>query len=331
MKRLVMAAMLATAALTGLSGPALSMQLLRPAPVPAAQVPGSVGGAEILRVQSSDPRVVQLEEEIRSLNGRIEEMSFQLLQMQEQIRKFQEDNEFRFQELEKSGGVRKSEAPASPGASAPTDSVAEIITQPPAETGGSGTSERTLGTLDLDAGGRPIATSRNETAVDSSALPGVDAPSASQDTASAPIPDTSTPAPSSSGEVASLGSENDVYQAAYGHVLSGDYTVAENEFRQFISQYPQSPRIADANFWLGEAQYSQGNFNESAKTFLNAHQTYGSSPKAPEMLLKLGMSMAKLDNKDTACAIFREVGKRYPKASRAVTTRVSSEQKRLSC
>ena len=66
---------------------------------------------------------------------------------------------------------------------------------------------------------------------------------------------------------------------------------------------------------MGEAQYSQGKFNDSAKTFLNAHQAYGKSPKAPEMLLKLGMSLAALDNKDTACATLREVGKRYPKAS----------------
>ena len=69
---------------------------------------------------------------------------------------------------------------------------------------------------------------------------------------------------------------------------------------------------------MGEAQYSQGKFNDSAKTFLNAHQAYSKSPKAPEMLLKLGMSLAALDNKDTACATLREVNKRYPKASQAV-------------
>jgi TolA-binding protein len=56
----------------------------------------SAGGAEV--------RIQQLEDQLRQLNGRIEEMSFQLLQMQETIRKAQEDNEFRFQEIEKSGG-----------------------------------------------------------------------------------------------------------------------------------------------------------------------------------------------------------------------------------
>ncbi|WP_429933497.1 hypothetical protein [Agrobacterium vitis] len=66
-----------------------------PAPVsdmPVQQVQQQ--GSDIVQVQ-------QLQDQIRQLNGRIEDMSYQLLQMQETIRKAQEDNEFRFQELEK--------------------------------------------------------------------------------------------------------------------------------------------------------------------------------------------------------------------------------------
>lgn len=342
MKRLVMAALLASAALAGLSGVAQSFQLTPPAPVTDARTKATVGDLPVQLVQNTDPstRVMQLEEEIRALNGRIEEMSFQLLQMQEQIRKFQEDNEFRFQELEKTG-VKKSDA--SPSVSSQqTASVTEITTMPPETSGGdvasvdtgndfglsgsagTGAPERTLGSIQLDAEGMPVGATLNENSVETSGLPGIDVP------ASLPGADATPSAPSTT-EVASLASEDDAYQAAYGHVLSGDYAVAENEFRDFISRYPGSTKVADANFWMGEAQYSQGNFNDAAKTFLNAHQSYGSSPKAPEMLLKLGMSMSALENNETACAILAEVGKRYPKASRAVITKVASEQKRLSC
>ena len=139
------------------------------------------------------------------------------------------------------------------------------------------------------------------------------------------------PSASSGAQTASLGNEGDQYKAAYGHVLSGDYSVAEQEFRQYLDSYPSSARAADANFWLGEALYSQGKYNDAAKTFLNAHQKYSGSEKAPEMLLKLGMSLAALDNKDTACATLREVTKRYPKASKAVSNKVTSEEKRLAC
>jgi tol-pal system protein YbgF len=179
------------------------------------------------------------------------------------------------------------------------------------ENTGLGQPPQQLGSMQFDQNGNPIGGSVN---------PGAEV-------GSSPLP----PVGAAGSQTASLGSEADQYKAAYGHVLSGDYSTAEKEFNAYIGQYPNSARAADANFWLGEALYSQGKFNESAKTFLNAHQKYGTSEKAPEMLLKLGMSLAALDNTETACATLREVPKRYPKASRAVISKVASEQKRLSC
>jgi tol-pal system protein YbgF len=332
MNKLVMAALLATASLTGLHGTANAFQITLP-PIfgqqkAPEQQPSRDARGQLHMAQASDPslRVQQLEEEIRALNGRIEEMSFQLLQMQEQMRKQQEDNEFRFQDLEKKSGSLT--RPATAGAQ--QDSVAEIITETPdvgvtadasgtIETPGTAPGEQTLGSIALDENGMPVTATMNQDALNNSAssLPGVD---------------TGVAVPSNPPQqTASLNSESDVYQIAYAHVLSGDYTLAESEFRDFIAAYPSSSRIADAHFWLGEALYSQGNYNEAAKTFLNAHQTYNTSPKAPEMLLKLGMSLAALDNTETACATLREVSKRYPKASRAVVSKVASEQKRLSC
>lgn len=326
MKKLVMAALLASATLAGTASNAAAFQLFpglnrnHEAPAPRAEP-----RAEVQMAQATDPtmRVQQLEEEIRNLNGRIEEMSFQLLQMQEQIRKQQEDNEFRFQDLEKkSGAVTR---PQSTGEN--QDSVAEIITDVPnaGDTAGASASstaapgDQVLGSIELNAEGMPEpATMNTDPGANSAALPGVDTGTG--------LP----PAPQQS-QTASLGSEEDVYQIAYAHVLSGDYALAESEFRDFIQAFPSSTKVADANFWLGESLYAQGNFNDAAKTFLNAHQTYGSSPKAPEMLLKLGMSLAALDNNETACATLREVPKRYPKASRAVVAKVASEQKRLGC
>lgn len=177
---------------------------------------------------------------------------------------------------------------------------------------GLGQPPKQLGSIEFDQNGNPIGGTVDENAT----------------IGSGPTLKANSGAPQ---QTASLGSEADQYKAAYGHVLSGDYGTAEEEFNQYIARYPTSARAADANFWLGEALYSQGKYNEAAKTFLNAHQKYGSSEKAPEMLLKLGMSLAALDNKETACATLREVSKRYPKASRAVISKVASEQKRLAC
>lgn len=338
MKKLVLAAMLGLAAASG-QAEAFTLPFLNG---------GNARSAEqrqqpLVLVQSGNEalRVQQLQEEIRQLNGRIEEMSFQLLQMQEQMRKAQEDNEFRFQDLEKSQGASPSGKPSVAAAPADgskkNDELSQIIEQAPAQTpssggfagagsnsGNSAPPPTTLGSIEMDKRGMPTGATMNDGARNgSSALPGVDSGSRAQPSG--------RPAAQPNQQTASLGSEDEAYRAAYGHVLSGDYKIAEQEFTSYISQHPKASRAPDANFWLGEAQYSQGKYNEAAKTFLNAHQAYGTSPKAPEMLLKLGMSLAALDNKDTACATLKEVPRRYPSAPRAVLTKVGAEQKRLSC
>jgi tol-pal system protein YbgF len=287
-------------------------------------------GMPVIPVQADAGRVTQLEEQIRQLNGRIEEMSFQLLQMQEQIRKFQEDNEFRFQDLEKGTSGNKQGAADTPPSTEQQASVTPGVTDgsatavdpstagagQQAANGDAGAQTDTLGQIIFDENGNPV--SANQQPTQQSALPGVE---------------TVTP-PAGAGtqqQTASLDNPSDLYQVAYGHVLAGDYAQAEQEFRDYLDIFPKGEKAADANFWMGEAQYSQGKFSDSAKTFLNAHQAFGSSPKAPEMLLKLGMSLAQLDNKETACATLREVGKRYPNASSAVKTKLKSEQSRLAC
>jgi tol-pal system protein YbgF len=275
-------------------------------------------------------RVQQLEEQLRQLNGRVEEMSFQLLQMQEQLRKAQEDNEFRFQELE--GGKKKSslEKPADQDTANNTsgDQTPEVqpsddatqLDQPMDDSGNQldmGTPPIDLGKLKVDENGNVMGAQEG----DPNAV-------AKQDL---PAPDTSTVDQNQTAALDPKSSDGDQYQSAYERVLAGDYAAAETGFSSFIASHPDSKKIADANFWLGEAQYSQGKYNEAAKTFLNAYKTYGKSEKAPEMLLKLAMSLAALDSRDTACATLRQVAKSYPKASRAIIGKVASEQKRLSC
>jgi tol-pal system protein YbgF len=298
--------------------------------------------APVVLAQASDAemQVQQLQEQLRQLNGRVEEMSYQLLQMQEQLRKAQEDNEFRFQQLE--GGKKKSSnetvpstndaanasGDTTPGADQNTqnDQTSDTATldQPTDDNGSvvgednnnqnNGKAPVDLGQLKLDQNGKVLGADQDsQDSVKESDLP---------------PPDTST-----ENKTASLDNGNDdpQYQAAYEQILSGDYASAEAGFAEFISNHPKSKRIADANFWMGEAQYSQGKFSDAAKTFLDGYKSYGKSAKAPEMLLKLAMSLAKLDSKDTACATLRQVPKAYPKASRAVISKVASEQKRLAC
>ncbi|THF53585.1 tol-pal system protein YbgF [Allorhizobium terrae] len=331
MKRLVVAGMVGLAALLGPQANESAMAFsLFGHKAPQYTPTNSLPVQQVQQAASDNTvQIQQLEDEIRQLNGRIEDMSYQLLQMQETIRKAQQDNEFRFQELEK----KRSDA-STPGQSSPavasrqpssTDNVGAIIdgstTNPPAasrQANNDAPGPTTLGSIDMDSNGNPIGATLNGTTGDNGA--------GRAGAGGAP-----TTAPTTANDTASVGSEKDLYQVAYSHVLSGDYKAAEGEFKDYITRYPKSARAADASFWLGEAQYSQERYKDAAETFLKAYQTHGKSSKGPEILLKLGMSLAALGNKDTACATLREVNKRYPDASKAVQSKSASEQKRLAC
>lgn len=330
MKKLVAAGVFSLAAVAAMVGPISASPLSgMTTGFPPAQGGGKAKGGIVL-AQAMDPRVGQLEEEIRSLNGRIEEMSFQLLQMQEVIRKSQEDNEYRFQEIENGKGKGEHGALDKPVGDGSQDRQI-AANEPPADSSAGGSARagssggalpQELGSIRFDENGQPIGTDINPDLHNQSASLGGNA-----------VGDNAVSGGDAGAQsgTASLDRPEDLYQAAYGHVLSGDYQVAEREFRDYLDIFPNGDKASDASFWLGEAQYSQGNYNEAAKTFLNAHQTYGKSKKAPEMLLKLGMSLAALDNRETACATLREVNNRYPDASTAVKNKVAAETGRLSC
>ncbi len=261
----------------------------------------------VVLAQSSDPRVVQLEEQVRQLNGRIEELNFLVLQMQEQLRRMQEDNDFRFQELE--GGGRTSE----PERKSETDGGGDNRLVDSGQTQTLGDPPRNLGEVIIGADGS-VSGATTEEPMD---LLGRQTGSSADGTTVAALPTSGDP--------------NELYSNAYEFILSGDYATAEAGFRRHVEDYPDDERSADAHYWLGEAILAQQRPAEAAEVFLAASRNYPDSRKAPEMLLKLGMSLAALGQRDIACATFREVGVRYPGASGILIGRVKQEQAIAGC
>jgi len=302
-------------------------------PTPWLDLPGVFNartrepGTEVRVAQAvTDPRVVALEEQIRALNGTIEELNFQMLQLQEQVRKMQEDNEFRFQELEKrsdasSGTAGRSVAgngqgapKAAPEAAAPAPSTVEDVIggeQTQAIDPATAAASKTFGTIKFDSSGNVVGGGVGDE------IKGGAPPATSDQTVVAALPPTDDP--------------EELYRNSYQFVLSGDYGTAETGFRDHIARFPADPRAADAHFWLGEALLGQQKYRDAAEIFLAANKDYPKSKKAPDMLLKLGVSLAGLKQRDVACATFAEVAKRYPTASVALKERVKQEQALAAC
>lgn len=304
--------------------------------LPKVDLPGVFGGgknrAEVQIAQAGDPRITALEEQIRQMNGTIEELNFQILQMQEQLRKMQEDNEFRFQELEQKksdAGGRSGRVAAGDDAPAQTDNQTDSAAAPSDvarsdtlaggdTTTSTGEPPKTLGTIVFDAEGNVKG-----------AVPGEGAATAGTDTGGAPAAQ-----PSDDTTVAALPSAADpeeLYRNSYEFILSGDYKTAEAGFREHIDRFPADAKTADAHYWLGEALLGQQKFRDAAEVFLAANRDFPTSKKAPDMLLKLGVSLAGLKQNDLACATFGEIGKRYPDASAQLKQRVKQEQALASC
>jgi len=127
------------------------------------------------------------------------------------------------------------------------------------------------------------------------------------------------------------GSARDEYDLAYGYVLTGDYDLAEESFRNWLAVFPGDPQAADAQFWLGESHLQQGEYREAANTFLAVYKQAPASAKAADSLLRLGMSLSALGEQNAACATFGEVGRKYPQASEALMSRVRDEEARAGC
>lgn len=263
----------------------------------------------------ADPRVPQLEEEIRKLSGTIEELNFQVLQMQEQLRKMQEDNEFRFQQLEGGGAAKKSGAVAPPKSDAKPPDATGTQGDTAAVAPGGDTGAQTNGVPGVDLGTLTVDQDGNINNSTMDQPPGQNR--SGDDAAVAALPSSDDP--------------DELYRNAYEFVLSGDYPTAEAGFRDHIARFPADPKTADARYWLGESLLGQQKYRDAAETFLAASKEYPKAGKAPDMLLKLGVSLKALNQHDVACATFKEVGKRYPNASDALKQRVKQEQALAAC
>jgi tol-pal system protein YbgF len=120
-------------------------------------------------------------------------------------------------------------------------------------------------------------------------------------------------------------------EKGHGALTQNDYAGAEVAFRQLIESYPKDPLAADAQYWIGESFYRRGQYKAAADAFLKGYKKYKSGDKVPETLLKLGMSLAALGQKDAACSTFGELKTKFPKAPETVRDEVKAEQKKVRC
>lgn len=283
---------------------------------------GSDGSSAANRLNA---RIDELENQIRQMTGRFEEVEFASSQANRRIDKLVEDVDFRLNQLERGGQPQGQQSAPQTGSveqvkpNAQQQGVPAAGGQPQnlargstsSTPGQAPTKEGVLGSMPADAQGRPLATPNQ--------------PQQNQTLAAR-----AAPSVSGKGKLPA-GSPQERYNYAYKLLVQSDYADAESAFREFLSAHPQDALAGNAQYWLGETYYVRGQYEPAAQAFLQGYQGYSKGAKAPDSLLKLGMSLAAMKKNPEACAALGQLGKDFPSAPPHVKDAATRERGKIGC
>ncbi|MGZ8995401.1 MAG: tol-pal system protein YbgF, partial [Rhodospirillales bacterium] len=248
------------------------------------------------------------EEDQRALTGRVEELGYQVSRLTERVDKLVADMEYRLaQGVPPATGSQPESPPLMPPpgpAAAPAPEAAPAPSPAPNPTTNEVYTERQprpLGTMPAGEASAPSGAPSGGSAANGGAAP------------------------------ASVGTPREQYARAYDLLRQGKYDQAEVAFSTFLAQHPQDPLTENARYWLGETFYARGNYARAAEVFVEGYQTSKTGPKAPDTLLKLGMSLSSMGKKKEACATFKEMSRAFPEAPAAVKEKATQEGRRAGC
>ena len=127
------------------------------------------------------------------------------------------------------------------------------------------------------------------------------------------------------------GTPNEQYEFATSFLKVGDYNMAERAFREFVDNNPEHNLAGNAQYWYAETFRIRQLFTDAASAYLEGYQKYPKSQKAPINLLKLGVSLVQIGEKDQGCLMISGVQKEYPKANQSVLQKAKYEEKKFEC
>ena len=121
------------------------------------------------------------------------------------------------------------------------------------------------------------------------------------------------------------------YEFATSFLKVGDYNTAERAFREFVNTNPEHELAGNAQYWYAETFRIRQLYTDAASAYLEGYQKYPKGSKAPINLLKLGVSMVQIGEKDQGCKMITGVKKQYPKAKQSILQKAKYEAKKYEC
>ena len=121
------------------------------------------------------------------------------------------------------------------------------------------------------------------------------------------------------------------YEFATSFLKVGDYSTAERAFREFVQTNPEHKLAGNAQYWYAETFRIRQLYTDAASAYLEGYQKYPKGEKAPVNLLKLGVSMVQIGEKDQGCKMINGVEKQYPNANQSVIQKAKYESQKFEC
>ncbi len=249
-------------------------------------------------------KLSEVEDQFRELTNKFEEINFKLDKLSTRLSKIQADNQIRFQDIEtniSSGNISSVENQLSSKPKTDEQKVLPGSSQP-----------QDLGTISYKD------TETNETSQQIQSV----------DTTASIVTETFQ-----SEEKILPQDLNPVeqYEFATSFLKVGDYSTAERAFREFVLSNPNHELAGSAQYWYAETFRIRQLYTDAASAYLEGYQKYPKGKKAPINLLKLGVSMVQIGEKDQGCKMINGVELQYPNANQSVIQKAKYESKKFEC
>jgi tol-pal system protein YbgF len=248
-------------------------------------------------------KLSEVEDQFRQLTNKFEEINFKLDKLSNRLSKIQADNQIRFQDIESaiSSGDNTTQLSSKPKTDTTKSEILPGSSQP-----------QDLGTISYKDT-ETSETSQQIQSVDTTATVVTETFQAEEKI----LPQDLSP--------------EKQYEFATSFLKVGDYSTAERAFREFVLSNSEHELAGSAQYWYAETFRIRQLYTDAASAYLEGYQKYPKGTKAPINLLKLGVSMVQIGEKDQGCKMINGVELQYPKANQSVIQKAKYESKKFEC
>ena len=247
-------------------------------------------------------KLSEIENQFQELTNKFEEINFKIDKLSSRMSKVQADNQIRFQELEKNRTVI-SEDEDKKMTSIPKEAKDEALP---------GSSQpQDLGTISYKDTETNLSTQQTQS-IESIGTIVTETFESEEKLLPDEVPEKQ-------------------YEFAISFLKVGDYKTAERAFREFVIINPEHELAGNAQYWYAETFRIRQLYTDAASAYLEGYQKYPKGDKAPINLLKLGISLVQIGEKDQGCLMITGVKKQYPKANQSVLQKAQYEEKKFEC